>query len=171
MGRTWAPRWAMALEVACFPSYPRRAPGAVRWKIPAAYGAFPGPCILGSQPSSSPWALTETGETAGRQGGVWRGRRYGRPSDELKALRPPPTPSGLANDRRWLRWGGGRSCRAGTRGMHKSPSVRACVGRAPPVAPPCLGEAWRGAEEARGRAFPRFAPPPALDKRVQGEGA
>lgn len=28
---------------------------------------------------------------------------------------------------------GGWACRAGTRGMHKSPSVRACMGRAPPV--------------------------------------
>lgn len=65
--------------------------------------------------------------------------------------------------------GRGRACRAGTRGMHKSPSVRACVGRAPPPPLPCLGGARSGAAGPQGGAFPPSAPPPPPAEEVRGE--
>lgn len=138
------------------------------WKVGQPMGLFQVPVSWGTQPPQSPWALpVQGGQPRTEQGMAGKSvraavrRAKSAPQDRAWL----PTPSGRAND------GGGcgvvEDGRAGrARGTCTNPRVcvRACVGLVPPDAPPYPGEAReeRRSPGARGGAFPRLAPPPAL---------
>lgn len=128
------------------PRTPRRAPGAVQWKMRKALGALPGPCVLGDPaPLNPPGPCPGWGDRAGCGGEGGRGGRLAnskRPQDRAPAL-----PLRRAGER-WRRlWRGeGRACSCGREGHAQIPRacVRACAGLARP--PPSLLGAGRGGE-------------------------
>lgn len=123
-----------------------------RWKMPTAHGALLGPLCSGvPSPPQSPRALPGIGGQPGDRAGC--GGEVGKGGGHLASLKCPqdrawPPPQRAGERWRRLRRGGGRACRAGTRGMHKSPSVRACVRRAGPARRPSLPR--RGQERSGG---------------------
>lgn len=142
-----------------------RAPDAARGKMRAAHGALSGPCVLGDPAPLHPLGPCprrgNSRETAGcgREGG-----KDGCLTSLKRPPRPGPAPhppSGQANHGRWLRRDGRVGVQGGHEGHAQIPEC-ACVrgGHRPSPLP-----AWArpGEERAQGRAFPRFAPPPALD--------
>lgn len=158
---SWAPQGAMALAVACNALYPLEGTrrGAVE-DVGGPWGSSRPLSPWGPIPPS-PWALPGMGDSGG-------GREQNEMGKAVRASALKASPKDLAPPQkageRWRRlWhGGGRTCSAGTRGMHKVPEC-ACVRGAGPSASCPSGD---GAVEQRskggtGRGFPQLAPPPA----------